>query len=314
VFSKEHWSDTILAYGVAKSPGFGTLPKVHVVLEISSTRGSHRQKGFGIPDLAQNFRELTVRTSHSVELVSLARPITCNCELGRRKLPVLVEDTMPKPKEWDGPEDLVRDLKRYKWQTWFKRERAKEVESDLPAIVKVAVESNTFRAFQNLPQKPSETFRDWANQALHGHFRSRLLTVRSQKQYDAWLSGLVRDLRKHWKKKMKRTIPYGPSWKLPNLLVKRLCLYRELPAQAIDRIIWFLHVPLDKYTILAVKNCVSSFPDPGAIGKVPTGATMSFVKNRRMYNAFQSGIKELTWKAKVPPIALDCLAWDKHHK
>jgi hypothetical protein len=77
----------------------------------------------------------------------------------------------------------------------------------------------------------------------------------------------------------------------------------------------FLHVPLDSYTIVGVKNCAKLFPQPQAeaIGKIPNTATMSFVKDKRMYDALQSGMRELVRKAGVPPITLDCLAWDNGH-
>ena len=103
------------------------------------------------------------------------------------------------------------------------------------------------------------------------------------------------------------------SFKLPNLLVKRLCLYREVKLKDFNRVVWFLHVPLDSYTIVAVKNCVESFPDQGVIGKVPSTATMSLIKNQKMYDAFQAGIRRMAREAGVPPITLDCLAWDKSH-
>jgi len=223
------------------------------------------------------------------------------------------EHVLPTPKQWESPAKLVDDLRHYDWRGWFHAGRRSNADKDLRAIIKVAVERNTFRAFHKLPNRPSETFRNWAFQAFNQPSLAGLLTVNSQSQYDEWLSSLVADFQRDWKEHMGSEIPFGPSFKLPNLLVKRLFVYREMPTDVFERIVWFLHVPLDSYTIRAVANCVESFPEPISIRKVPSTASMGFVKNEEMYSAFQSGMRKLASKAGVPPISLDCLAWDEGH-
>lgn len=221
---------------------------------------------------------------------------------------------MPRPRQWESPDLLVQDMKGYEWKRWFEKERKKEAANDLHAIIRNAVGGNTFRAFHKLPQKPSETFRDWAHQALTCDFLATFQGVNSESEYEDWIARLVHDFQDHWRDAMKVEMPFGPSFKLPNLLVKRLCLYSKVPIDVFERVVWFLHVPLDSYTIQAVRNCVDSFSDSKAIGKIPGAATMSFIKNAETYKAFQSGIKALAVKAVVPPITLDCLAWDAGHK
>jgi hypothetical protein len=204
-------------------------------------------------------------------------------------------------------------LKNYKWKKWFDRERKQESKRELQKIIKQAVGANTFRAFKrHRGNRPSVTFREWANKALNQETLEELWAVRSQREYDEWLSKLVKSFTRHWNSKMDK-VAYGPYCKLPNLLAKRLCLYREVKQEDFNRVVWFLHVPLDSYTIVAVKNCVELFPHAGAIGKIPNTATMSFVKNKRMYDALQSGMRELACEAGVPPITLDFLAWDSGH-
>jgi hypothetical protein len=222
-------------------------------------------------------------------------------------------DTMPTPKEWPDKDRLVQDLKKYDWQDWFALGRRGESESSLKQIIKQAVEGNTFRAFKKRRgHSPSVVFREWANNALVSKTLKRLWSVESQNEFDEWLSELVRGFTKYWNSRMDE-VEYGPYFKLPNLLVKRLCLYREVPLKDFNRLVWYLHVPLDSYTILAVKNCVESFPDFGTIGRVPRTASMSFVTSEKMYDSFQLGIREIAHEAGVPPIALDCLAWDAGH-
>ncbi len=101
-------------------------------------------------------------------------------------------------------------------------------------------------------------------------------------------------------------MPFGPSFKLPNLLVKRLCFYCGVRDLDFERVIPFLHVPLDSYTLQALAKCCSELG-------IRSTATMSFIKDRHTYERFQSHIRKLAKEAKVPPITLDCLAWDEGH-
>jgi hypothetical protein len=80
-----------------------------------------------------------------------------------------------------------------------------------------------------------------------------------------------------------------------------------------DRLVWLLHVPLDKYSILAIRNCLRDHPAARDIGTIPSNATMGFVKSERMYQGFQAIIHDLAKKADTPPIALDILSWDIQH-
>lgn len=210
---------------------------------------------------------------------------------------------MPKPKEWTSVHKLVKDLKKYDLEKWCREEKKLN-------IARSAVSNNTFRAFHNLRKKPSRSFQDWALRVINGKFLVRLRAIDSQPDYDRWLRTLVQDFQEYWQKEVGREIPYGPSFKLPNLLMKRLFLYGTIP----KRVVKFLHVPLDSYTIRALRKCWMSLPGSTAIGKIPSGATMSFVRDPNTYEVFQRGIREIARRAKVSPITLDCLAWDAGHR
>lgn len=222
---------------------------------------------------------------------------------------------MAKPKVWTDPEKLVTDLKECDWRDRFDRGRQREAGSDARTVIQHSVAANTFRAFRGLPNKPSVVFRQWAFDALFGTttFFERLLAVTTTSQYDSWLMELADHFRRSWRDAMGRDVPFGPSLKLPNLLVKSLCLLRDMPRPAVDRIIWFLHVPLDSYTIQAVRGSIVVFPDSAQIGRIPPSAGMGWITNMRMYQAFQAGIGVLATRSGVPRIALDCLAWDAGH-
>jgi hypothetical protein len=212
---------------------------------------------------------------------------------------------MPKPKQWVSRGALIRDLAKYPWKTHFEP-------TTVSLVVRQSVGANTFRAFQRLPKKPSVVFRDWGVGALETRgFLDRLRSVKSQDAYDGWLDDLVVDFRAVWKRAMGGAISFGPSRKLPNLVTKTLIESPLLPDQIRERIVWYLHVPLDSYTIQAVTNCSDKSGDQ--IGKIPKSATMRFVESQLIYDALQKRIRSLADEARVPPIALDYLAWNASH-
>jgi len=132
-------------------------------------------------------------------------------------------------------------------------------------------------------------------------------SVTSQSEYTDWLYQLGEDFRRFWKQEMRKEMDFGRSLKLLNLLAKRLCIYREIQVEEFRRIVRFLEVPLDSYTIQAVANC-------NVINKrIPLSATMSFVEDLPTYEEFQRGIRQLAEGVGVPAIAFECLAWDAGH-
>ena len=180
------------------------------------------------------------------------------------------------------------------------------MDSGLEKIVDDSVGANTFRAFHHMRQKPSEVFREWAIKALNIRRLQSLRCVRSQKQYIEWLHELQVNFQLFWKAKMRKEIAFGPSLKLPNLLMKQLCLWSGIGESDYKTIVGYLHVPLDVYTIQAIANCVDASAAKTDIGRIPKSAAMKFVENRKMYEALQEVIRGVAKKAKVAPIALDC--------
>lgn len=223
---------------------------------------------------------------------------------------------MPTPRDWTSPEELITAMARYPWQERFERNRHTLAATDRNCFIRRYVGGNTFRAFRRLPHSPAMVFRDRAYHALFerpGYFPS-LLTSRSQRDYDRWIDSLAQHLRSAWKREMEgHPMPFGPSLKLPSLIMKWLCFSSEVPQPSFDRLIWRLHIPLDSYSIQAVRNCVSEFPNAVCIGRVPRSAGMGFITNVELYRAFQAGMRLLAQRAGVPPIVLDYVAWDGGH-
>lgn len=220
---------------------------------------------------------------------------------------------MPTPKKYADSNELIRSLRVCHWREWFSDSRGEEKDSDLKLIIRHSVGPNIFRAFRHLPEKPSVVFREWAYDSLDKRFLSDLTSCNSRPHYRRWAYAVSDSLRDCWEQRTGHEMPYGPSLKLTNLVAKRLCLFRGISLAKVERLIWLLEVPLDIYTIQAVANCVSGFPGHSAIGRVPASATMSFIKNQMMYEAFQEGIHQIASEAGAPSIALDCVAWDAAH-
>ena len=76
---------------------------------------------------------------------------------------------MPKPYEFSTEAELVQRLADTNTITSAKTFFAQQSPSIL-AVVTTGVAGNTFRAFRNLPVKPSETFRTWATNYIEKTF------------------------------------------------------------------------------------------------------------------------------------------------
>jgi hypothetical protein len=147
-----------------------------------------------------------------------------------------------------------------------------------------------------------------STQLQHNRFE-RLTIVQNQSEYDVWLMALVRDFQQCWRTRMGSDVPYGPAYKLPNLLLKCVAVRSEMPSTQRVRLIEWLHIPLDSYTIQALREWFK-LPDGS---RIPSSATMKFISNAELYQAFQSEIRRVAALAGVPPIAFDYLTWDAGH-
>jgi hypothetical protein len=122
-----------------------------------------------------------------------------------------------KPKQWPSRVALVGDLRVYNWRKHFDSPSPLDVAS----LERKWVGPNTFRAFHNCPKKPSVVFRKWGETALTDRgFLDKLKSVRSRSSYDKWLTAFTKDFRDYWEREMRRPISFGPSLKLPNIIVK----------------------------------------------------------------------------------------------
>ena len=212
--------------------------------------------------------------------------------------------SQPVPYEFQNRQELIERLRDGKADIgkWF-AERKESLED----IVRHSVASNTFRAIQRLPQKPSIVFRTWASEeSMRPTFIGELEAVRSQAEFDGWLRQFSDKLNDTWQKQMGQAMPFGPRRKLPNLLMKEVVLWTGLSNGQRTNLIQWLHVPLDSYTLVGIRNCIEN-------PKIPKRATMGFVASETVYDQIQLAIRKIAAEAKVPAIYFDNLAWNSKH-
>jgi len=208
-----------------------------------------------------------------------------------------------------GPEELL-DLLRRRGP-----ELAKDFfrpETDLLNLIKVAVMGNTFRAFHNLQRRPSEIFREWAAARFTPETVAALPRIRSQADFDTAHQRFTNDLATYWGDQGKKPIGVGPAFKLPALLFKSVARWSQLPANRRDQLIQFLPVPLDSYSLLALKECAASGRH-GTAFHIPNNATMAFIDSADLYAQVQGLAREVAKEAGVPAVYVDFVAWDDAH-
>jgi hypothetical protein len=161
-------------------------------------------------------------------------------------------------------------------------------------------------------RKPSVIFRDWAFSRLSPDDLDRLQAVERQDAFDEILDNLRLDLTAYWRDEGGQPLQFGASRKLTDLLMKAVARWTGLPAEVRQRLVHFLHVPLDQFVLAAIRNCVGA-PHSGHPLRIPRNATMRFVDNQELYDRIQAVMREVADEATVPPICIDLLAWNLAH-
>jgi hypothetical protein len=210
--------------------------------------------------------------------------------------------------EYDGDE-LVgglarcgrRQLRAY-YRAWGK----------LRDLVRVAVGGCTFRAFRGLDVGPSWIFRGWARKYLSPARLDELAGIENQADYDAFLEEAFRNLAAAWAVLGGKDLGFGPGMKLLNLLMKSILRSRRFSPAERGRLLPLLHVPLDKFSLAAVRR-VARTGEYGPVVHIPRNPRMGFVTTRERYDGIQRVMRGLATAAGVAPICVDLLAWDLAH-
>jgi hypothetical protein len=195
---------------------------------------------------------------------------------------------------------LQSDLTRSNAEKYFS-----ERLPDITSVVRQSIAGNTFRAFRKLPERPSVVFRSWASSRLHQTFET-FKNITDPERYSDYVHESALDLCNVWTAKMHAEVGYGRSTKLFNLVLKRLACLEGIDGVVRNRIIAFQHVPLDSYTIVGLRELITT-------PEIPRNATMKFIEKQSEYNIIQRYIADVALDAAVPAIYYDILAWNMAH-
>lgn len=211
---------------------------------------------------------------------------------------------MPTPYQFSSESELVKLLKDAKTQSKSVRFYEAE-ERGVVEVVCSGVSGNTFRAFRNLPVRPSIAFRDWATEYISQSVRF-LNTVSDRSAYSDFVHSATLSLCDYWRSHTRSEMGYGRGAKLFNLVLKKFACLRNLSSTQRKSLISLQHVPLDSYTIVGLRLVASDL-------SIPKSATMKYITSPEMYKVFQDRISSIATKAGVPAIYYDILAWDMSH-
>lgn len=177
--------------------------------------------------------------------------------------------------------------------------------SSLIDIVTKSVDGKTFRAFRNMPHRPSVVFRGWSEKYIKLTIDT-LQHINNTEAFSEYVHKASKELCNHWRIIQRSEMGYGRAAKLFNLVLKKLACYEKINNEYRAIFIGLLNVPLDRYTIVGLKDIEPSL-------RISKNETMHFITNRDEYIKMQNIISVIAKKAGVPAIYYDILAWDMAH-
>lgn len=170
------------------------------------------------------------------------------------------------------------------------------------------IAGNTFRAYVNFKKQPSITYREWAKKTVTG--TNFLRNLNDIEKYDDFLKVhryLQRSLDRFWERAQGKPLTLPQRNKIIDLFIKFLSTSEIEGFQSLNKILLgFGHIPLDKFSLLAVKDCFYGIvlaPNP-SMGDIKDAGTYDFIQNQ---------IRELMIEAKLPNLFFDYYAWNLMH-
>lgn len=211
---------------------------------------------------------------------------------------------MPKPYIFASRTELIQELQAPATQELAGAFFAKRSET-IASVTLEGVGSNTFRAFRNLPVRPSIAFRSWTTKYIEQSL-THILTIDDRAAFAQYIDSSTIALNQYWSSHTGSDMGYGRGAKLLNLVLKKLACYSAITPEQRTLLISLLHVPLDSYTIVGLLSVAPQF-------NIPKSATMKHIATPAQYTDFQNLIVAITKEAGVPTIYYDILSWDRAH-
>jgi len=220
------------------------------------------------------------------------------------------------PQTFPTPDQIIERLKGAVPQL-KKKAYASLYGFDMDDIICTAVEANTIRGFNQkklgLKDSPMTIYRDWASDFVMWLGYSEFREVADREGFEAFHRKAQQSCERYYQKHGANAgLTFGMTVKLVDLLLKRLVRFPEIPDAERIRISEFLHVPLEKYTLNAIRD-LDVLDAEGKKVKLPKSPTMSAVTNEGIYTGMQTLFNDMAKEAEVPPILLDYLLWDMQH-
>jgi putative zinc finger/helix-turn-helix YgiT family protein len=184
--------------------------------------------------------------------------------------------------------------------------------ADLKELIQCSVLGSTFRSFRGLSRPPSRIFREWAASRLSPSVMAELGQIKDQTQFDQFASACATSLAQHWRAEGGKPLPCGTGRKLLDLLLKEVIRSMNIREEDRRRLVPLLYVPLDQFSLAAVRQCAAS-REFGPPITIPSKPTMGFVASMQQYGALQQLMRAIAAVAGVPPICIDLVVWNQAH-
>jgi len=165
------------------------------------------------------------------------------------------------------------------------------------------IAGDTFRSYVNFNNRPSLIYRKWAKKTVSGKdFLKRLNDIKNYQDFLKVHKSIQKSLDRFWKQKQGKSLTLAQRNKIIDLFIKFLSTAEIEGFIGLNNtLLQFGHIPLDKFSLLAVKDCFYGMvlcPSP-RMGNIDEIETYYFIQNQ---------IRELMIKAKLPNLFFDFYA------
>ena len=204
--------------------------------------------------------------------------------------------------------DLVNRLARFNADLVIQRYRRDDLSGKTPhEILQFAFGPSVARAFQH--ERPSLRYLKWRWRKAPEGLLAKLNAVSSQADFDRLALSVGKSLVADWGPKNDHGEPsrmnIGIALKITNLVLKHLAFSdhaRNL------RLIEWLHVPWDRFTLTPLKDIWTGHP------RIPNAPSQGFVKDIDLYWNLHALISGIVHDAGRPRIHYEMWAWDSAHQ
>lgn len=183
----------------------------------------------------------------------------------------------------------------------------------LPALIKSSVDRSTFRAFplkaSGGKRGPSVVYREYTLGLLESKF-NEFQTIKDWETYSKFVESAANGLEKTFDEEVRKpnVTGFARAAKMLNLSFKFALRFDKFSDVDRNRLINFLHVPLDSFTLQGIRTLAGNF-------KIPRNASMGWasLNNKDIYHGIQGWIKNECELIDCKPIHYEFAAWNIAH-